>query len=65
MLSWILNALTSRQTDDGVDVQALIGNHPGGCLYLTGFQLATHHHEDVTVLALMAYPVFVLIVADG
>ena len=65
MLRGVLDALASREAQDGVDVQSLVCEDARGTLYLTGLQLTAHHHEDVTVLALMAHPVFVLIVADG
>ena len=65
MLAWVLDALTARESQDGVDVEALIGKDARGTFNLTGLKLAPHHHEDITVLALMAYPVFVLIVGDG
>ena len=65
MLRGILDALTSRQSENGVDVQPLIGEDTCGTLYLPGLQLPPHNHEDVAVLALMAHPVLILIVADG
>ena len=65
MLVQLLDTLTTREAQDGVDVQSLVGQNLCGSLYLTGFQLSSQHHEDVAVLALMAHPVFVLIVADG
>ena len=60
----VLDTLTTRQSQDRVDVKALIGEDAGGTLDMTSLKLATHHHKDITVLALMAYPVFVFIVAD-
>ena len=65
VLTWVLDALTARKSQDGVDVEALIGKDARGAFNMTGLELATHHHEDITVLALMAHPVFVLIVGDG
>ena len=65
MLGRIFNALTSCQSEDGVNVQSLIGNDACGSLNLAGFQLASHDHENVSVLALMAYPVFILVVSNG
>ena len=64
MLGWVLDALASCEADDGVDVQTLVGNDASGCLNLLGFQLATHHHEDIAVLALMAHPVLVFFIGD-
>ena len=65
MLRGILDALTARKSKDAINIQALIGYYPSSCLYLTGLQLAPHHHEDITILSLMTHPVLVLIVGDG
>ena len=65
MLTWVLDALTPRESQDRVDVKALVCKDARGTFNLTGFELAPHHHEDITVLTLMAHPVFVLIIADG
>ena len=64
MLSRILDALTTRQTKNGINVQPLIGKDPCGRLNLAGFQLSAQHHQDVAVLALMTHPVLILLVAD-
>ena len=65
MLVEHLDALSACQTDNRVDVQSLIGNDARCCCNLARFQLSAHHHEDVTVLALMAHPVLVFVVRDG
>ena len=65
MLRGVLDAFASREAQDGVDVQPLVCEDARGALYLTRLQLTAHHHEDVTVLALMSHPVFILIVANG
>ena len=65
VLRGVLDTLTAREAQDAVDVQSLVCKDARGTLYLTGLQLTAHHHEDVTVLALMSHPVFILIVANG
>ena len=65
MLVELFDALTSRQAYYTVNVKSLVGNDSGGSGNLAGLQLSTHHHEDVAVFALMAYPVFVFVVRDG
>ena len=65
MLGGVLDTLTTCETDDRVDVQSLVGNHAGSCLNLACLQLTSHHGKDVTILALMANPILVLIVANG
>ena len=65
MSGWVLDTLTTRQPEDGIDVQSLISDDTRSSLYLARLQLATQHHEDLAVLTLMTYPVLVLIVADG
>ena len=64
MLGAVANALTACHAADGIDVKALVSDDTCGGLYLSGFQLAPHHHEDVAVLALMAYPFLVFVIAD-
>ena len=65
MLAWVLDTLSTRQSQDRVDVQSLVGKDTCSPLNLTGLQLATQYHEDITVLSLMAHPVFILFVSDG
>ena len=65
MLARGLDALAARQADNAVNVQPLVGNDTRGSLNLPGLQLSAQHHQNVAALALMAHPVFVLVVADG
>ena len=61
----LLNALATCQSDDAVDVQSLVGQDACGSLNLARLQLSTEYHEDVAILALMTYPGFVFVIADG
>ena len=65
MLCGVLDALTARQSQDGVDVEALVCKDARGAFDMARLQLSPHDHEDVAVLALMAHPVFILVIADG
>ena len=65
MFCGIHNAFTTCQAKNGVDVQSLVCQDTCCRLNLTGFQLSAQHHENVAVLALVAHPVFVFLVADG
>jgi len=65
MLAGVLDTLAACQSQDGVDVESLVCQDAGSPLNLPGFQLSPHHHEDIAVLALMAHPVLILIIADG
>ncbi len=65
MLVELFDALATGKSQNRVDIQSLVGNDTGGSRYLACFQLPSHHHQDISVLALMSYPVFIFIVADG
>ena len=65
MLAWVLDALTTRQSQDRIDVQSLVGKDACSPFDLTGFQLASQYHEDIAVLTLMSHPVFILFIRDG
>ena len=65
VLGWVLDALAPCQSQDAVYVQSLVGQYARGTLYLACLQLPAQHHQYIAILALVAHPVFVLIVTDG
>ena len=65
MFAWVLDTLSTRQSQDRVDIQSLICQDTSSSFYLKGLQLATQYHEDIAVLSLVSHPVFILIVSDG
>ena len=64
-LHGVLYAGSSREANNGVDVEFLVGYEAADGFYLCGLQLASEHCEYVSVFALAVDPVLVLLHGDG